>query len=540
MRNTRRSNGRHSVPTPEPRQLARFGPSRRALSWVLGGALLLNLGVVIGLHSVGISVFRSSDATTLPTVASGVVPVADTSALTPARRAIVQILNDGPGPSWAPSGPVTWAAGTAFDFACPANPAAAPVISGARLFTGNGQSVTVTARAYAAGQGAVAFAGLFAAWHNCDQESKGVGVIAAAAPGVDALTGWVSGTTAGGPSSTLMWRRGDVVLTVSHTDTSPNSLASSAYQLDAVADTAIAGICADVSSTLADAARSPWVTQIGYTGLQVAVPVAVTAPTDPAPPPGVTPVPDNAVVSAPPILTLPSQPTGTLLPSALPSPIAVPLIPLRPSPAPSETSALATEQDPVGPGCGWSFTGQAVPQFDAVAAAATLVTAQQRAVASLQAQQSQWQQQTVAFWQQYAAYSTTLAAFTNYVDQVNVIAAAWTTIATNRTQYAAAVVAYNLAVAAQTAFLTQQGQAEAAYNTEVNVCAGSAPPVSASPTALPTASTTSPTPTASPTPTGASPTPTATPTLTPGCPPVRPPILDQPVPSVPPQPSPVP
>jgi hypothetical protein len=354
------------------------------------------------------------------------------------------------------------------------------------------------------------------------------------------MTGWVSGATAGGPSSSLVWRRGDVVLTVSHPDTSPNSLASTAYQVDAVADATIAGICADVSSTLADAARSPWATQVGYTGLQVAVPVAVTAPTDPTPPPGVTPVPDSAVVSARPVLTLPSQPAGPLLPSTLPSPVAAPLIPLRPSPALSETTALATERDTVGPGCGWSFTGQAVPQFDAVAAAAALISAQQQAVASLQAQQSQWQQQTVAFWQLYASYSTELAAFTNYVDQVNVIAAAWATVTTSRTQYAAAVVAYNLAVAAQTAFLTQQGQAEVAYNAELAVCAGSNPSTSPSPSTLPTATSDSPTPIASPTPTGASPTPTATATLTPGCPPVRPPILDQPVPSVPPQPTPVP
>ena len=540
MIHRQRSYGRHSAPTADQLRSARSRPSRRALAVVLGGALLLNLGVVIGLHSVGVSVFRTSDAGTIPVVARGDVAVANTLEVLPARRAMVQILQDGPGAAWAPSGPVTWAAGTTFDFACPATGLVAPVISGARLFTSGGQSVTVSARAYAAGQGAVAFAGLFEAWHNCDQEGKGVGVMAAAAPGMDAMSGWVSATTGGGPSAALVWRRGDVLLTVSRTGTNPSGLAPLAYLVDAIADSAIAGICADVNSTLADAARSPWATQIGYTGLQVAVAVAVPAPTDPVPPPGVVSVPDDVVVTAPPTLTLPSQPAGSLSPSGLPSPIAAPLIPVRPTPVPSETSALATKQDTVGPGCGWSFTGQGIPQFDAAAAAVALVSAQQAAATSLQAQQAQWQQQTVAFWQLYATYSTELAAFTNYANQVNVIAAAWATIATNRTQYASAVLAYDLAVTARTSFLAQQGQAEAAYNAQVTACTGSAPPASSTPTPLPTASAGSPPPTDSPTPTPTDATPTPTPILLPGCPPVRPAILDQPVPSVPTQPLPVP
>jgi hypothetical protein len=229
--------------------------------------------------------------------------------------------------------------------------------------------------------------------------------------------------------------------------------------------------------------------------------------------------------------------------------VATPDVPVIPTLPPSATSVPSRAPDPIGPGCGWAFTGQVPPAYDEVQQVALARGLEDQARARLLQAQGQWQSETLTFWQQVPTYAAQLREFLAYAAAVRDVALSWDSITGQRDAYDLAVQQYNDALALQQQFITQQQQAQAAYNAALTACAN-APvytPLPA-PTYTPPTQTPAPTgssgpnPTATSTPTSVSPGPTSTPSPPQpiGCPPARPVILDQPLPTLPPLPTPPP
>jgi hypothetical protein len=300
--------------------------------------------------------------------------------------------------------------------------------------------------------------------------------------------------------------------------TSPVGLAEAAARVDGALLAPLSGRCADISSALADAGRSPWVAAGvqgapgAFTGLTTAVPVSVTPLPLPTPPAGVAAVPPTYVPSPVASVSYPERPADPVWPPELPSAIAVPEVPVRPTPEPATTTYPSRLDDAVGPGCGWRFTGQPKPPFNEAQEAVAAQARAQQALTDLATKQQAWQVATLDYWSRVPLYQQQAQAFAAYATAVQQVALAWDTIAKQRTDYDQALAAYNAAVEARTRFFVDLANAQTAYDDAVALC-------QAQPSDTPTPSDTA-TPTDSPS-ASASPTSTATD----GCPPPIPPIL---------------
>lgn len=500
-------------------------------SWLAGGLLGATGAVVAALTvgaiaATGVSLAPRGPAEAAP--APSATPTVERASLagTPAQAAITAVLGSRPEPTWSPAGTVTWTAASPFDEECGRPGDVDAALAGARAFTVGRDQVLVSVWAYSAGQGATALAGWSTGLGTCASSGR-VGRVRVDGPGGTGVVAWMrpaAGTTG---AAMLLWRRGDVLAAVSVPSAKPDKLAQRAAVVDVALMKALAGRCADTSSTRADAARSPWTARDQFTGLTQPLTVTVDPSPTPAAQPGADPVPDAWTPSPLPSVSLPERPADPVWPADLPAPVASPAVPRRPTPAPVTTSVPSRVDDTVGPGCGWAFTGQVKPPYDAATEDALTAARAAQAEADLAALQAQWQSDMVAFWRDVPLYEQQAALFSDYADSVRSVATAWDAITRQRQRYATEVDAYNAAVAARDEFLAQQAAARAQYEAEVARC-------DSTPTPLPTPSVT-------PTPgdTGV-PVPTPAPTTVDGCPPVVPPILYESPPEVPPLPTPPP
>lgn len=549
--------------------------TRRGLTMPLVAVcvVLVNLGVLGGLHALfpDLSLFpRAETAAAAPEQKPSPAVALRTGPL-PAEQVLAAVFASDPatlpGSGWQAGSDPGGAPGLPFDFACgtPDGPSAVVVesrgwaqVSGP-LPTDLQAAITVSVRAYGAGGGGLAMESLRTTLGDCDAVTSG----ARSGLGVEAIS------ARSGQTAALVWRRGDVIgaLTYQVGGRSGDLLAVSALaaEYDTRLAAALTGACVSMDSTAADATRSPYLSRAAFTGRTVPVPVALdqvaaaaaearaaattlstpatptvtAAPATPAvttPPssfsmPTVTPHPVVPVTIPAPDLPLPAEvkplparPAGVTDPVVVPTKVDRPKPPTAPTAAPASIDVPSRVADPDGPGCGWAFTGQAAPAFDAVKAAADLVHAKTAAQVQLQADWVQWLTARDAYYVAYADYATKAEVYLAYSKVIEAIRTAWTGVTDARTAYDAAMRTYQSAVAARDAFLAEQSAARAAYDAAVQACS--------SPTPTPTPT---PSPTPTPTPTAA---PTPTPTPGPSCPPVRPAILDQQAPPVPVQPTP--
>ena len=518
--------GRHGgAPTP------RAAIPGRGVSTTSAGVLVaLTGGVVAVLTVLGVTLMgvpllpRPSAAAAAPTPTP--TPSTDQVALaaSPAQGAIAAVLGTAVATGWTPSGALAWSGGTPFDAAC-GRPVSDAALSGSRVYDLGGSQVVLTVSAYPAGAGAVAMRDWAARLAVCS--SAPVTVAAVAAPSPDAFVATLAPAPGRPGAAALFWRHGDVVAIVAVPSPDPRGLPALAAQADPRLVAALAGVCANLASTVADGARSPWLSRDQFTGL--ASPIAVTTspvPT-PAPPPGVTPVPATWSPAPLPSVSIPVRPADPVWPADLPPAVPSPSPPSPLAPAPLVSVVPSRLDDPVGPGCGWAFTGQVAPPFDAGTEAVLAQTRVTQAQQDLAAAQQDWQVAVLDYWQSVADYQASASAYSAYVASVGQVAQAWDRITTQRQDYANAVAAYNLAIDARSQFLLDQAAAQTAYDAAVVACQ---PP----PTSPPATDTATATPVS---------TPTSTPTDTPtpaGCPPPIPDILTQVPPTVPPVPTPPP
>ena len=523
--------GRHAAPQPAPRRSTpSVMPGRRATTVTAGALLVLSAAslTVLTLAVVllsGVSLLPRQDAAAVP-APSATPTVSRVAIVTTPAQEVVDATRATTIPGWRPASAPAWTGGTPFDSGC-GRPTPDAALAANRIYDAPGGQVVVTVSAYSAGAGAVAFHDWSAHLATCASAPVSASVVTS--PGTDAVVATL-GPTAGRPgASVLLWRRGDVIASVAIPHVVPTGLAALAASVDAALLRALSGRCATVASSLADAARSPWIASATFTGLTAPVTITVTPSPTPAAPAGVTPVPDGFVPSPLPSISYPVRPADPVWPLELPTPVGSPVEP-PPPPTPTTASVVPSRlDDPVGPGCGWAFAGQVPPPFDAAAEASLAQARAEQAQAELVIRQQTWQSDLVSYWEQQPVYEQQALAFAAYATAVNQVALAWDTITRQREDYVAALATYDAAAAARTQFFLDQAAAQATYDAALLAC-GPLPTDTATATATPSVST-SPTVSVTPTPSD---------TLLPVCPPEMPPILLEQPPTLPPIPAPPP
>ena len=192
-----------------------------------------------------------------------------------------------------------------------------------------------------------------------------------------------------------------------------------------------------------------------------------------------------AVVDLPDV-TLPEEPAFPFWPERLPSPVPAPTAPAIPDYPALTTTAPVQVLDGQGPGCGWAFTGQPVPNFDAAAAASKAAVDAEKAADTLGRNVAAYSAGVGAYQAAYTRYLADVRAFQTYAQAVDTVAAAWKVIRLDQAEYREAMVLYTAALTARDLFLARQTAARTAYTTAVALCARGPIPTRA-PTAAPTA-----------------------------------------------------
>ena len=274
--------GRHGGPAPPSARPGAAIPGR-GTSTTSAGVLVALTGVlvavltVVGITLMGVPLLpRPVAAAASPSPSPS--PSADTVAVlgSPAQTVISTVLGPAAPPGWTPAGALAWTGGTPFDAAC-GRPTVDAALSGARVYDLGGAQVVLTVSAYPAGAGAVAMVSWAARLTQCTSVSARV--VPAAGPSTDAFVATLPpGSTPGGSGvSTLFWRHGDVVAVVATSSSTSTGLPALAAAVDPRLVKALAGVCADPASTVADAARSPWVSREQFTGLTAPMTVTTAA-----------------------------------------------------------------------------------------------------------------------------------------------------------------------------------------------------------------------------------------------------------------------
>jgi len=546
--------------------------TRRTIAVVVALTLAMLAGFVVSLAQLGIPLLPATAAAPAPPAPSpAALPIAKLSD-SPAVASMRAILSSRSVGGYSPEGTINWAVGTPYDYACrlsewkgagsavsaqrsfidpqgataPSRPSPSPAGStGASPvpnapFVPQTNSIVVSLHAYGAGAGAANFEQLIERINSCPQRDASVASDISLVNGADAVFGRVRPEGSPVAISTLTWRRGDVILDVHSVSRSDSDLADFAAKVDDAAVRALNGACATISSSVDDGRRSPWVDRDAFTGLVVHENLTVTPGPVPAPPAGVAPRdPASSLAPIPSVTLTVTRPADPIWPTDLPTPVAIPVAPSAPAAQPTSASVDYPAADPIGPGCGWKFTAQLAPAFDSAAADASKTNAQAQASNDIAAGQQAWSQALVAYWVAASAYDQGLLTYTAYANQVRQVVAAWNAIQQSRDTYAAQFDAFSAATAVRDRFVAEQKQAMLNFQNAVTACLTATPSTSTSTTpatptdVLPSPTGATPTPTTTPSPTVTTPPPPAT-----ACPPQRPQILDQPVPTVPPSPLP--
>lgn len=450
---------------------------------------------------------------------------------TPASRLLASFARSRTG-SWAPTAAAQTGTDGPLATLCPTHNDLSPVASQRATFTNStsGQSATATIQVYGAGLAAQAFAEERASALSCDMENGSVYPATSPETGASsfAVTVYPSGGT---PYRVIGWQAGDAIVYVSAGQSvSVDDLVSNLGQS---VTSNLASTCRQVDYSAGEHVRNPWAP--GYLGYVVSEDLSV--PTNGALQASVKPIPADLEVPQIQEVRLPAQPASPIWPETLPDPVKFPKPLVNPGAVmPTSGTVQRVIADPIGPGCGWAFTGLAAPNFNDAKANSDFEQAKTAKESEILASQDKWAQDVAAFWSRYDKYVVEASAYQTYAEEVAVVAEAWQAIQDERDAYRQALADYRKAVEERKTFLADQRSARSEYDTEVAWCA-----------ANPTVPVDTSTPTASPSPSytigpdGVTPmlvTPTPTPTPTQVCPPTRPAILDQIAPAIPLRPTP--
>ena len=284
----------------------------------------------------------------------------------------------------------------ALSYAIPANPALsgcstrqlnwipAPSISTSATLTSATATVMFRIDAYPAGLGQRVVDRTAQLIGNC-----GSGYVTSSpAPPLNGFTASATG------SNEAIFRQGDVVVTLISFGGSPTDVLGLASSVSNTLASQVQPVCANINAPASDATLNP--SQADY--------VAPTKTETVSPEPGQgTPPAMSLLQKAPPTVATP--PTGSVT--------SGPVEPTTPTIATSATVEIPVA-DPTGPGCGWAFSGQAVPTPPS---ASTISSIKQAALNSLVAKWSAWPATVSAYLQQLGTYNANEASYQAYVKQ---------------------------------------------------------------------------------------------------------------------------
>lgn len=520
-----------------------MGFKSEAVLWTTSLLTVAAIGVggVLGVEALGMPLWIK------PYEAPVVVePVSLEWSTTPAYEAIVSTLNV-PYPEWVARGPIEQLAPSALPASCVGG-LLGPSGSMSRTFDTPAGGAEVTLTAYSAGLGAGAYDALIAAVDGCGAAKS------SSAVALGTQSTMLTTQPAGVATSTLAWRRGDLVAFVSLA----GDPAGVATMVDTELNNFITPICVDQSSVPASSVRNPWVERAAFTGLLENREVAIPEPALPALPVAATPTPVPTTPGADPVdptspvpvdpnaptpvvvtpipapelplaeVTRPRKPTYPVWP-LLPTALSAPTMPKLPT-APTLASVIAvTVQDVNGPGCGWAFAGTFPPIFDEKAAADKEAADRAAATLVLEADVDRWESEVLGYWNAYATYSDQVRAFNAYAAEVANTKLAWDVIAAQWAIYNRDLQAYQVTVTARDKFLANQAAAQSQFDADTLACQAPVPVPTPEPTPTPTPTSD---PSADPTPPVEEVEPPVIVAPTPPPCPTRPAILDEQAPAL--------
>ncbi len=497
---------------PTARKDIRSLGTARTLTLLTAGVLAVNVLAAGGMYAIGAWPGQFSPASASE-VGSGTTTI---NATEPPAAEVVGATLAAPVPGYSATADSAVGAGQLVAYPCVLTLPTQPVVGRHRTFSSGGRTVEVTVSALPTGSGPWTLASMSGQFNTCADQHQDVAALLApkdlgvAAAAVEVPTGHA-----------IAFRRGDVLVRVFG---QPSDAVAVSRSVDATLSRNL-GTCASQTGTIGDERRNPWLAGVDYLGLQVDTDVTIPAKGNPAAPAGTAAVSLDATPEPIPVVELPERPADPVWPDTVPRAVAAPTPPVSPGPEPVSDRIKVPQPDPIGPGCGWAFTGAATPTVDKAALSNRAQALQAAARTSLLQRQAAWTPAVVNYYRQWAAYRKSVASYTAYATQVSAVATAWQNIRNQREDYDNALAAYQQAIADRSDFLTRQQEALTAYRAAVAECA-------------------LPLPTPSPSPSGSAAgtpsLPAATPTGREGCPAVRPSILDESPPTVPERPVPPP
>lgn len=352
---------------------------------VVVGIVLVAVGITLTLALAAVGAWwhphPSITPTSAPTAATTTTsPPADTTPMHAAVAALLDAASDA-NLGVATSGPITPTTRRAVAKACDSS---VPMLAASRSLDGYFGSTTLSIEAYGAGFGERILNDQHQAAVTCD-----------ASVGRQGALGPRGFAARHGAIAELRWREGDVILALANYNGAGSGvLAGLANSVDARAKAILGPICVALDAPAEDARRNP--RSNDYTAFVTAQPVAIPA--------GVSP-PDVSLLNGP----LPSVP-----PPAPGSVTTPPSAPVAPAPPPVPMVQVLTE-DPTGPGCGWAFSGETAPVFDASAAARDAKTQTSLAQSRLSYAWSQWPTNVTQYLAAQALYQARLAAYQQWI-----------------------------------------------------------------------------------------------------------------------------
>ncbi len=470
---------------------------RKQLALIIGAVVVVDLVLALVIpRLLPFLVFQRSTAVAAAAPAPADRKPAAVLPGAPADRVLAQVVAD---PAllptgWSRVGAATTAYGSPYARACPgALPAgttgvAARFVSGRLAGTAGAPGdvgVGLALTALPAGQGTLAVDRV-RAWLQACPGADGLDPSVVGGPLVDPLAGADALVAQGGsgPAVTwVVWARGDLVVAASVTGLTSTSgqWPGVVAAVDAVVQRHLRPVCADLAPTADDAHRNPALP--GYKPWAptqtVAVPEVDVVPDPPAVAPApvtlpeAVPHPDLAPVVIPDRSTwadtngdgvgdLPppvsSAPRGSVPVFRDPGAIAVPdsLVtvapaePARPTVPPASQPVPVPAVDARGPGCGWAFSGGAVPGFDEAAIAGAGQKAKEAALAAAAAAADTYRVQEEAWLPAEQTYLEERASFTTWSGYDSALAQARQELAQAQSAHDDSLLAYAAVVASAT------------------------------------------------------------------------------------------
>ncbi len=379
---------------------------------------------------------------------------------TVAEQVVVQLVKESTPEGWK-AGKLNASVNDPYSLTCLSERAAWSTAR-TRAITAEGGEGSVTALAYPAGAGAAAYAEVKAAVAVCAEGAEETG------RGVEGMR------YRKGAAAVEVVRRGDVVAVVSASPADRMPGEKWLTDLDDRAAALLVDRCLDPTAPAADVHRNPWVDPETFRGnlTTVAVPfpdVEMTTAEEITKDP-VVPLDQVAEELAPaPVRPEPLTPAATDLPD-LPLEVERPVAPTPPAEPDLDGRAERAVADPSGPGCGWAFTGEAVPAFDTGEAEELHRKAVKKERERLVDDAVAFEQAKVNHYRAWVEYERAASAYRGYVDEMTLVLAQWQVVIDARAEFVAEFELYRTSKQAYDDFVAEQQEARTAYEAAVEAC----------------------------------------------------------------------